>query len=275
MKTRTYTEEQFVQAIVNNYSIRGALRELGLKPSGGNYTTLHLTVKKLGLDTSHWTGMGHLKGKHNTWTKKIPLETICVKDSTYGGGSYKLKNKLLKEGILERKCYCCEGIEWLSKPIPLELEHKNGDKFDNRIDNLSLLCPNCHALTLTYRGKNKKKKSVLVEWKLKPKKLKLLKTIPLSDLELTELAKIYSAVKIGIMFNMHEKTVVRILKKRNIVLSKKQYKKFDPTKEELEQTLQELNYNFCAAGRKYSVSDNAVRKRCKKLEVRYNGLIKE
>ena len=60
----------------------------------------------------------------------------------------------IKSGIFKHKCYKCNLYEWQSKPIPIELEHINGDHFDNRIENLTILCPNCHALTPTYRGKN-------------------------------------------------------------------------------------------------------------------------
>jgi hypothetical protein len=154
MRTKRYTEQEFIEAVKQNQSIRAVLKQLGLKPAGGNYKALQWRVKQLNLDTSHWTGQGHLKGKHNYWVPKRTLEDILVKDSTYTS-SYGLKNRLLEEGWLERRCYCCGGTDWLSKPIPLELEHRNGDTFDNRIENLSLLCPNCHALTPTYRGKNK------------------------------------------------------------------------------------------------------------------------
>jgi 5-methylcytosine-specific restriction endonuclease McrA len=71
--------------------------------------------------------------------------------------SYRLKNRLLREGVLERKCRSCEGTKWMGKLIPLELEHKNGNSEDNQLENLELLCPNCHAFTETYRGRNKKK----------------------------------------------------------------------------------------------------------------------
>lgn len=70
--------------------------------------------------------------------------------------SYKLKNRLIKAGLLEQKCYNCNLIEWLGKPIPLELEHKDGNKQNCCFSNLTLLCPNCHAITPTYRGKNKR-----------------------------------------------------------------------------------------------------------------------
>ena len=67
---------------------------------------------------------------------------------------FKLKNQLIKIGIKDHKCENCELIEWMGKQIPLELHHVNGNRFDNRIENIQLLCPNCHALTDNYRGKN-------------------------------------------------------------------------------------------------------------------------
>jgi 5-methylcytosine-specific restriction endonuclease McrA len=68
--------------------------------------------------------------------------------------SYKLKNRLIKEGIFNAICSSCKLDEWLGKPIALELDHINGNSSNNNLDNLRLLCPNCHAQTDTYRGKN-------------------------------------------------------------------------------------------------------------------------
>ena len=85
--------------------------------------------------------------------KVIEVQEVLVKDSTYQ--SYKLKNRLLREGLKERRCECCGLTEWQGMPIPLELHHINGDNRDHRIENLQMLCPNCHALTETYRGRNK------------------------------------------------------------------------------------------------------------------------
>lgn len=70
--------------------------------------------------------------------------------------TYDLKQKLFIENIKKRKCENCHKSRWLKKRIPLELHHKNGDKYDNRIINLQILCPNCHALTDTYRKQKKK-----------------------------------------------------------------------------------------------------------------------
>lgn len=158
MKMKHVTNSEFINAIKNSLSIREVLKCLNLKPSGGNYKVFYRKILLLNLDISHFTGKGHLKGKTHNWSNKTPLETILVENSTYGGGTYKLKNKLLKEKLFEHKCYNCNNTEWQGKPIPLELEHKNGNNIDNQIENLTLPCPNCHALTETYRGKNKGKK---------------------------------------------------------------------------------------------------------------------
>lgn len=74
--------------------------------------------------------------------------------------SNKVRIRLIEEGYKEHKCECCGLSEWLGKPIPLELHHKDGDRDNDVIENYSLLCPNCHALTDSYRGKNSKIKCV-------------------------------------------------------------------------------------------------------------------
>lgn len=107
----------------------------------------------MGLDTSHFTGQGWNVGNRYRQVKQAqPLKEILVKDSTYVSTS-KLKLRLLKEGLKEYKCEMCGNTEWQGKPIPLELHHINGDHSDLRIENLQILCPNCHAFTDNYRGK--------------------------------------------------------------------------------------------------------------------------
>lgn len=82
-----------------------------------------------------------------------------VEGSTYQ--TNKLRKRLLKEGLKKHICETCNNTEWNGKPIPLELSHKNGDNSDHRFENLELICPNCHAQTDTYRGKNWGKAKVL------------------------------------------------------------------------------------------------------------------
>ena len=93
------------------------------------------------------------KGYHKKKTSKIKTQDIL--DGKYPNyHTYKLKNRILNEQIKEHKCECCGNTMWMDKPIPLELHHKNGDRTDHTLSNLMLLCPNCHAQTNTYRGKN-------------------------------------------------------------------------------------------------------------------------
>ncbi len=68
--------------------------------------------------------------------------------------SHNLKTRLIRAGIKGAFCEDCGLAAWSGKPIPLELHHVNGDSTDNRIENIRILCPNCHAQTPTYRGKN-------------------------------------------------------------------------------------------------------------------------
>lgn len=151
-----YTIEQAKEAIRSSISLRETLRKLGLAEAGGNYKTIKALVKEHQISTNHWLGQGFLKGKTHTWSTKRSFKDILVENSTYTS-TYGLKNRLIKDGLLEHKCYECGLIEWRGQPVPIELEHKNGINTDHRLENLTLLCPNCHAQTSTYRGKNKKK----------------------------------------------------------------------------------------------------------------------
>lgn len=151
---RKYTERQFIEAVKSSTSYRQVLNQLGLKEAGGNYATVKRLIQKLKLDVSHMTGQTWNKGTN--YQPRLSLEAYLSNARPIQ--TYKLKHRLLHEGIFEPKCYRCGLKSWLGQPIPLELEHKNGNSQDHTLSNLTLLCPNCHALTSTYRGKNKKSK---------------------------------------------------------------------------------------------------------------------
>jgi len=154
MKLRKYTEHQLREAVKNSTSLAQTLKELGVAPFGGNYHVLRRALGHFNLDTSHFTGQLWNKGK--TIGPKQPLQKYLSNELQIR--SSQLKSRLLSEGVLTRRCVHCRNTEWLGQPIPLELDHINGNHFDNRLLNLRLLCPNCHALTPTYRGKNRASK---------------------------------------------------------------------------------------------------------------------
>jgi 5-methylcytosine-specific restriction endonuclease McrA len=100
------------------------------------------------LNTDHW-----LITKTGPKGKRQDLDAILVKDSTYKYTTA-LKKRLVRAGLLEYRCYLCGIHEWENKELTLEMDHANGDRNDNRIDNLRLLCPNCHSQTPTHGSKN-------------------------------------------------------------------------------------------------------------------------
>jgi hypothetical protein len=148
----TYSEKELCEAVKTSTSIRQVLEKLNIVPAGGNYQTTNRRIKKLNIDTSHFTGQAWNRGK--VIGPKRPVEEYLKENSVVQ--SFKLKGRLITEGLKEHKCECCGITEWNGKPAPIELDHINGNHHDNRLENLRILCPNCHAQTDTYRGKNKK-----------------------------------------------------------------------------------------------------------------------
>lgn len=231
----SYSIEEFKKAVEESYSIAQALTKLGLSPRGGNYRVFKKFQKLYDIDTSHFTGQGHLKGKSHNFNT-TPLKEILVRDYSYS--SNRLRKRLIVEEIKEHKCECCGLKEWLGEPIPLELDHIDGNHYNNRLENLKILCPNCHAKTPTYRGKNKKiEDSQTVKNKNQIKRIK----------------KIYNCSSCEVQLKGKCKTGLC-----STCYSKSQRKVERPPKEQLIKEIEESSY--LAVSRKYGVSNNAIRK---------------
>ena len=156
-RRKRWTTDQLKRFTRNSFSYRQVLIKLGLREAGGNYDQLKKYIKELNLDVSHFKGRGWNAGLQGIGKPIIPLEKILTTESYFQ--SYKLKNRLFSANLKPKHC---ENCKWARKTtdgyLPLELHHINGDRHDNRIENLEILCPNCHSLKSSYRGRRKSKK---------------------------------------------------------------------------------------------------------------------
>ena len=155
MSKRKWTDQDFVEAVRTSYSYAQVIEKLHLRVAGSNYDTVKRKIKELHLDVSHMTGQAWNQGiRRKPLREAKPLSEILVEHSTFINANH-LRERLLKEGLKQHKCEYCGYSEWMGQPIALELHHINAIRDDQRLENLQLLCPNCHALTDNYRGKNK------------------------------------------------------------------------------------------------------------------------
>lgn len=118
------SDDQYREAIRKSRSIAGALRLLGVVPEGGNYRVLQRAIKRLDLDTSHFTGQSWSRGATVPYRMR-PIEDYLSNE--YPVQSHRLRQRLINEGILERRCSGCKLDTWMDQPIPLELDHKDGN----------------------------------------------------------------------------------------------------------------------------------------------------
>ncbi|MCX5369631.1 HNH endonuclease [Streptomyces sp. NBC_00103] len=145
-----HSEALLREVVAESSSIKEVVRRLGINPVGGNHAHISRRITTLGIDTSHFTvRRGGPKGSRGN-----PL-TLGSPGTGRIPGS-RLRRQLVRRGIEEVCTTCGTGPEWNGKPLRLEVDHINGDWWDNRPENLQLLCPNCHAVTDTYRGRKRR-----------------------------------------------------------------------------------------------------------------------
>lgn len=139
------TDQEIINAAKSNATMSRAATSLKI-----HFNTFRGRAQKLGVYNPNQGGKGTSK-KHNG--NKIPLKEILEgKHPYYQTG--KLRARIIKEGIMDRRCSVCNLEEWNNKEIPIELDHIDGDRTNHKLENVRLVCPNCHAQTSTYRGKN-------------------------------------------------------------------------------------------------------------------------
>lgn len=140
-------EEEFRQLIKESYSYNEVLRKINMGHGRSSNDIIKRRCQQLDISCEHFKKTG------NKACPRYSLKEILIEESTYTN-SNRLKIRLINEGLLKEECYICgnKGI-WLNKPLSLQLDHINGIHNDNRIENLRILCPNCHTQTETYGSK--------------------------------------------------------------------------------------------------------------------------
>lgn len=220
-----------IQKILNeSNSFVQVLEKLGLCGHSGNHRTLKERIKLDNLNTEVLKAKRTEKIRQVSIKNTIPLSEIMTENSNFGTNH--LKRRLIKENILEYACERCGNKgEWMGNKLVLQLEHKNGRSRDHRLENICFLCPNCHSQTETYAGKNSSIKKSRICLECKgPTKGKGKKCVKCA--------------------------------------SQKQPQKFFVTKEELQELVKKHSMTFL--GRKFGVTDNSVRKRCRKFGIEWH-----
>lgn len=231
-----FTKEELEQIVQESKSYREVLKKLGYATGGGNNNvTLKKRLAEYDISVDHFS-IGGQRGVTRT------EENVFCKDSTATQPT--LRRWFTKGEYVPYQCDCCGISEWQGKELALQLDHKNGDNHDNRLENLHWLCPNCHSQTDTFCGKHLKKNHATEKGIVK------------------ELPKKY-CIDCG-----KEITQAATRCPECAALQRREVDR--PSKEELQQILIDNKGNFTAVGKMFGLGDNAIRKWCKQYDLPFH-----
>ena len=222
-----FNDDEFSQLVSRCNSYREMHTCIGTISKGDNNITLKKRISELNLDTSHFNKCCNNMVNVNK-NKVPPLDAVLVANCTYNRHS--LKRRLIKEKLIENKCSICKQLPiWNGISLSLQLDHINGVSDDNTLDNLRLLCPNCHSQTSTFAGKSNKKTR-------------------------TKENKIIKQTGICLCGNIKSKYSIKCIECQHI----KRRTHDRPSVDELINSIKQTSY--VSVSNKYGVSDNAIRK---------------
>lgn len=217
-------KEKLEQLVKECNSFREILEKQGKAVSGDS---VKLLKSKLDLYK-----ISYLFIKEKEIKKQVPLQEILVENSNYKSST--LKKRLIKEGLKEDICEICGCTNiWNNNPLTLQLDHINGNHHDNRIENLRIICPNCHSQTETFGNKRGKKHNYCID----------------CGCEIS-----LKSIRCNSCSAKHRNTFKISPENR-------------PSKEELLKLI--LSKSFTEIGKMFGVVDNTIRKWCKSYELPY------
>jgi hypothetical protein len=234
-----YSDADLRAAVAASFSWAEVLRRLGYCPTGGNWLTVKRRVLELGIPVDHFDP--YRANRQRPRQRRRPLEEILVEGSTYS--RTRLKTRLYEAGLKQRHCELCgQGELWNGTRISLIIDHVNGIRDDHRLENLRIVCPNCAAGLDTHCGRNNRK-------------------------EVDPRACLRCGAPFAPKYASHRYCSVACGAGRGggrgvPKLSARRVAR--PPFEDLEREVRELGYS--AVGRKYGVSDNAIRKWLRQYE---------
>lgn len=230
-----YDEQEARDAVAESKNYSEVLRRLGMRPAGGNHALLRHWIDDVWqIPTDHFDGGASVR---RSFRRATPMAEVLVRDSSYPRGH--LKRRLYEGGYKERRCEMCgQGEEWRGRWMGLILDHINGVPNDNRIENLRIVCPNCAATLETHCGRKNRTERPTRECKRCGKSF---------------IAKYashrYCSHGCGARWDRSQ-----LRGKPKPSTRKAERPPYEKLMAEIEAT------SYCAVGRKYGVSDNAVRK---------------
>jgi Zn finger protein HypA/HybF involved in hydrogenase expression len=231
---REYAIDKLIENADKCVNMLDLCHRMGIENVGGeDYKEIKQLAQELGVELK-------FSYKRNTmcdYHPRIETKDILVENSTYRNAT-KLKNRLIEEGLKEYRCERCKNTEWEGEPIPLQIHHVNGVHTDNRLENIQLLCPNCHSLTDTYAGKNANRENSTKHNKVISKKYikkdqwlelqekRWMANHPSKETLCSMFKEVGSFRGVGKLYGVSDKAIVKWLRHYDLPTSKEELKKY-------------------------------------------------